>query len=846
MLLGRVVVVLSATHRYARALTYTVDAITPQLTTAWSFSGVYRPITPLANGCSSQPYAMALYSGAEASLTLDGQQSAIHWFEYVLQDLGISATYSLYNGDSLVKQATVNSSYLGRAACEQAQFQTLSGVTASTTLKITVAGSGASTSDSTPLVDQPQFQLTAAFIDVPEVGIPPSTHAIATATPTTPVGSLSTTSARSISETVSNEGAASSPFPPAQQTQDVQHRKKNVAPIVGAVIGVVLIAILVCCFLLWRKHRHRGHGVRPAVFDPEDDHMAYAHQEPNVAVSPFVAERSQGPSIPVGDSKSSARNMMSSASAYPESSSVPSRSTNASMLFSPSNSGGSGTTYLIINTNHDALDAPPEYGSVIAAKALQNRAFQGQVPGTEDALNAWSAVGASTIRVVNESTTASVSPQLPNSLQVVIPSNARGPAGFANSGFWGIKVTRGAKYTASFYAKVVSGKAPSSSLTVSLVGASSGTIFGKATVRGSLTTHWQQFTVSFTPSRTAPDGNNLFTVTLDGAGARGADLAFALISLFPPTFKNRPNGMRVDIAEALADAKPSFWRFPGGCDFLSSAPASYEGYRWAAFANAIRSEFPHIKIMSTDLYGAPLDPAPKFVDAHVYQTPEYFASNNALYSNRTAFPLNGAHIFEGEYAVTSTNASCLFGDVSCGRLPFPTLRGSISEAVFMAGLERDSDLVFAASYAPLLNHINSTQWTPDLVAYDATRVFLSTSYFVQKMFSVNRGDRILVVHNTTSQDPLFWVAAQNTKSKQVFVKLVNIGATAQKLPLAFSDLFIKSHATATTLTHSNFNISNTPDAPNNIAPVTTNFRAGSTFTYTVPGQALVVLALEYA
>ncbi|KZV81130.1 hypothetical protein EXIGLDRAFT_780090 [Exidia glandulosa HHB12029] len=114
------------------------------------------------------------------------------------------------------------------------------------------------------------------------------------------------------------------------------------------------------------------------------------------------------------------------------------------------------------------------------------------------------------------------------------------------------------------------------------------------------------------------------------------------------------------------------------------------------------------------------------------------------------------------------------------------------------------------------------------------------------MFSVNRGDRILVVHNTTAQDPLFWVAAQNTKSKQVFVKLVNIGATAQKLPLTFSDLFIKSQATATTLTHSNFNISNTPDAPNNIVPVTTNFRAGSTFTYTVPGQALVVLALEYA
>ena len=51
------------------------------------------------------------------------------------------------------------------------------------------------------------------------------------------------------------------------------------------------------------------------------------------------------------------------------------------------------------------------------------------------------------------------------------------------------------------------------------------------------------------PTKTASNTNNVFTVTLDGAAASGQTVNFALLSLFPPTFKNRPNGMRIDIAE---------------------------------------------------------------------------------------------------------------------------------------------------------------------------------------------------------------------------------------------------------------------------------------------------------
>ena len=68
------------------------------------------------------------------------------------------------------------------------------------------------------------------------------------------------------------------------------------------------------------------------------------------------------------------------------------------------------------------------------------------------------------------------------------------------------------------------------------------------------------------PSTTAGNNNNLFTIQIDAAaaGAAGQTINFAMLSLFPPTFKGRVNGMRMDLAQALADTKPGVWRFPGG------------------------------------------------------------------------------------------------------------------------------------------------------------------------------------------------------------------------------------------------------------------------------------------
>ena len=83
---------------------------------------------------------------------------------------------------------------------------------------------------------------------------------------------------------------------------------------------------------------------------------------------------------------------------------------------------------------------------------------------------------------------------------------------------------------------------------------------------------------------------------------------------------------------------------------------------------------------------------------------------------------NGPKIFVGEYAVTR----------NCG---LGNLRGAIGEAAFMTGLERNSDVVNMASYAPLFVNLNHRAWNPDLINFDSSKWYGLPSYYVQKLFS---------------------------------------------------------------------------------------------------------------
>jgi alpha-L-arabinofuranosidase len=158
----------------------------------------------------------------------------------------------------------------------------------------------------------------------------------------------------------------------------------------------------------------------------------------------------------------------------------------------------------------------------------------------------------------------------------------------------------------------------------------------------------------------------------------------------------------------------------------ANSPAYFE--RWPLFYKALKAKYPKLQLVA-DGWGDYGDCPPDVVDDHFYNTPEWFMRHAALYDHKNR---TGPKIFVGEYAVTQNAGK---GNV----------RGAIGEAAFMTGLERNSDQVIMASYAPLLVNLNHRAWNPDLINFDSSKWYGLPSYYVQQMFSENRGDVILPV-----------------------------------------------------------------------------------------------------
>lgn len=161
-------------------------------------------------------------------------------------------------------------------------------------------------------------------------------------------------------------------------------------------------------------------------------------------------------------------------------------------------------------------------------------------------------------------------------------------------------------------------------------------------------------------------------------------------------------------------------------------PEFYRNY--PHFARAIEAAYPDIKIITNTgqtSQGAIFDKGWEFareqnadlVDEHYYNNPEWFLANDDRYDG---YDRSGPQVFVGEYA-SRGNA----------------FYNALAEASFMTGLERNGDVVELASYAPLLSNVDYVNWTPDLIWFDNDSSYASASYHVQKMFSVNRGDRVV-------------------------------------------------------------------------------------------------------
>jgi alpha-N-arabinofuranosidase len=522
----------------------------------------------------------------------------------------------------------------------------------------------------------------------------------------------------------------------------------------------------------------------------------------------------------------------------------------------------------------------------------------------------------------------------------VTAASQKAPAGVENGGFWGIPVRPNSTYTGSFWAKTdQSGLA----ITVSLENDLTGVAAATATITG-LTGEWKQYNYTLTTGTVAPSSNNhlLLTVT------KPSTVWFELVSLFPPTYKNRPGGNRVDLMDKLAAMQPKFLRLPGGnylegdhiadrydfkktigpwvnrpthpspwnyrssdgmglleflgwCEDLKMEPvlAVYAGYslkqehvdpgpalepyvqdaldeieyvtggpetkwgaervknghaapfplhyveignedefdhsksydgRYAQFYKAIKAKYPQLQLIATTpVHGI----VPDVVDDHFYMSSFETFAKTQHYDKADR---KGPKIFVGEWATRE-------GD------PTPDLQAALADAAWLTGLERNSDLIVMASYAPLFVNVNPSgmQWATDLIGYDALSSFGSPSYWAQVMFASHIGTEVVPATLSGTPARVFTVATRDEKTRTLTVKLVNATSEPQPLDVSLRGVSkVAPEAKLIVLSGKSPNATNSIAQPEAVVPVESTINiAGPNFNQTLAPYSVNVLELKY-
>ena len=149
--------------------------------------------------------------------------------------------------------------------------------------------------------------------------------------------------------------------------------------------------------------------------------------------------------------------------------------------------------------------------------------------------------------------------------------------------------------------------------------------------------------------------------------------------------------------------------------------------RYALLYDAIKAKYPQIQTIACLWGGSPTSRPIEILDEHYYNNPPFFWRNANRYDS---YDRKGPKIYVGEYAVTRGSGT-------------GNLAAALSEAAFMAGMERNADIVTMGSYAPLFVNVNNRQWNPNAVVFDNHRSYGTPSYWVQQLFASNRPDRVV-------------------------------------------------------------------------------------------------------
>ncbi|KAL3424210.1 alpha-L-arabinofuranosidase [Phlyctema vagabunda] len=214
--------------------------------------------------------------------------------------------------------------------------------------------------------------------------------------------------------------------------------------------------------------------------------------------------------------------------------------------------GGNASSPLMYGIMFEDINHSGDGG--IYAELIQNRAFQGRGP-FPSTVEPWIPVGGALLTLQN--TSIPLSSALPTSINVAASSSSNhSKIGLLNAGWWGIEV-KPQKYTGSFWSL----GAYQGNFTVKLQSNLTDDVFASLDIPSSSeSAEWVEHKFELQPSAAAENVNNTFVIEFD---ASGESLNFNLISLFPPTYKDRENGNRPELMEALKALNPSFFRMPG-------------------------------------------------------------------------------------------------------------------------------------------------------------------------------------------------------------------------------------------------------------------------------------------
>lgn len=262
------------------------------------------------------------------------------------------------------------------------------------------------------------------------------------------------------------------------------------------------------------------------------------------------------------------------------------------------------------------------------------------------------------------------------------------------------------------------------------------------------------------------------------------------------------------------------------------------------FVDQVRKKYPNIKIIGTsgpNSEGKDFDflwPEMKkigadLVDEHFYRPETWFLKSGSRYDN---YPRTGPKVFAGEYACHGNGKK------------WNHFEAALLEAAFLTGVERNSDVVEMATYAPLFAHVDGWQWRPDMIWYDNLRSFRSCSYQVQKMYSTTKGTNVVpltmngkAVACNEDQDSLFASANFDKVTSCYNVKIVNVGDKAQNVVFNIKGMTGEHKGKVIAFHADNMDGENTLDEPHKYEPREKEVTVSApTYSLSVPAKTFVI------